>query len=203
MSEEMFPYDQWVNEALLKVLARALKQLSNTGPVGEHHFFINIETDHPDVDIPDFLRIQYPKEITLVLQHQFEELVVDKDGFEVILAFGGKKSRLKIPFSAVISFADPSVNFGLQIGIPTASDDVEHLKSKAELNNLDTIDAQDAKKTKKGTEPFYLQLNTSKTEKIKNTVENETSTEKNLTTTDLNGEAQTAEVIALDTFRKK
>ena len=160
MSEEMFPYDQWVNEALLKVLARALKQLSKTGPVSEHHFFINIETDHPDVDIPDFLRIQYPKEITLVLQHQFEELVVDKDGFEVILAFGGKKSRLKIPFSAVISFADPSVNFGLQIGIPTASDDVEHLKSKTELNNLDTIGAQ---KTKRGTDPFSLQLNTSKT----------------------------------------
>ena len=200
MSEEIFPYDQWVNEALLKVLARALKQLSNTGPVGEHHFFINIETNHPDVDIPDFLRIQYPKEITLVLQHQFEELVVDKDGFEVILAFGGKKSRLKIPFSAVISFADPSVNFGLQIGIPTASDDVEHLKSKTELNNLDTIAAQ---KTKKGTDPFSLQLNTSKTKEIENTLENKTSTEKNLTTTDLNGEAQTAEVIALDTFRKK
>jgi hypothetical protein len=200
MSEEIFPYDQWVNEALLKVLVRALKQLSNTGPVGEHHFFINIETDHPDVDIPDFLRIQYPKEITLVLQHQFEELVVDKDGFEVILAFGGKKSRLKIPFSAVISFADPSVNFGLQIGIPTASDDVEHLKSKTELNNLDTIGDQ---KTKKRTDPFSLQLNTSKAEEIENTLENKTSTEKNLTTTDLNGEAQTAEVIALDTFRTK
>ena len=100
----------------------------------------------------------------------------------------------------MISFADPSVNFGLQIGIPTASDDVEHLKSKTELNNLDTIGAQ---KTKKGTDPFSLQLNTSKTKEIENTLENKTSTEKNLTTTDLNGEAQTAEVIALDTFRKK
>ena len=200
MSEEIFPYDQWVNRALLKVLAQALKQLSDTGPVGEHHFFINIQTDHPDVDIPDFLQTQYPKELTIVLQHQFEELIVNKDGFEVILAFGGKKSQLRIPFSAVISFADPSVNFGLQIGIQTASDEVAHLKSKAELTSLDTIGTQ---KTKKGTELLSLQLNKSKANQIEDTLKNETSTEKNLTTAEPSGKTQTAEIIALDTFRKE
>ena len=200
MSEEIFPYDQWVNEALLKVLARALNQLSDTGPIGEHHFFINIQTDHPDADIPEFLRIQYPTEITIVLQHQFEELVVNNDGFEVILAFGGRKSWLKIPFSAVISFADPSVNFMLQIGIQTASDELVHLKTKTELNNLNSTDDQ---KVRRETEPFSLQLNKTKMKNIEDTLENETPTEKNLTTSDPNGESQTAEVIALDTFRKK
>ncbi|MDC0196835.1 ClpXP protease specificity-enhancing factor SspB, partial [Gammaproteobacteria bacterium] len=131
MSEEIFPYDQWVNEALLKVLARALEQLSNTGPMGDHHFFINIQTNHPDVDIPNFLRTQYPKEITIVLQHQFEELIVNEYGFEVSLSFSGKKSRLKIPFSSVISFADPSVDFGLQIGIPTTNTEIAQPRSEA------------------------------------------------------------------------
>ena len=84
MSEEIFPYDQWVNEALIKVLRRALEQLSKTSPMGDHHFFINIQTNHPDVDIPNFLRTQYPKEITIVLQHQFEELIVNDYGFEVV-----------------------------------------------------------------------------------------------------------------------
>ena len=200
MSEEIFPYEQWVNEALLKVLEKALKQLSEIGPQSEHHFFINIQTNHSGVDIPEFLKTQYPEEITIVLQHQFEDLIVDKDGFEVILAFGGKKSRLRIPFSAVISFADPSVDFGLQIGIQTAGEKVLHLESMAELNNIDTIDAQ---KKKKGTAPISLSLNKSETKEIEDTLKNVSPTKKKLTPAGPIGEPQTAEVIALDTFRKK
>jgi len=200
MSEEIFPYDQWVNEALLKVLARALKQLSEKGPSDSHHFFIDIQTGYQGVKIPNFLRTQYPDEITIVLQHQFEQLVVNEDSFEVSLSFGGKKSRLKIPFGAVTSFADPSVNFGLQIGIQATSDEVIHLRSKTELNKLSSTDDQE---TRKRIEPLPRPLKKSAVREIDNTLDNKTSIEERSDNTDPDREAQTAKVIALDTFRKK
>ena len=199
MSEEIFPYEQWVNEALIKVLARALEQLSDTGPGGNHHFFINIQTNHPDVDIPNFLRAQYPKEITIVLQHQFEELVVNDYGFEVSLSFGGKKSHLKIPFSSVNSFADPSVNFGLQIGIQTANTETVLQKSEADL---DTLDPPKDHKIKDKVHPLSQPIE-SGTHVTDTDREEEVSNTKNSTATGHSYESQTAEVIALDTFRKK
>ena len=200
MSEEIFPYDQWVNEALLKVLARALKQLSEKGPSDNHHFFIDIQTGYQGVDIPDFLRTQFPEDITIVLQHQFEELVVNEDGFEVSLSFSGKKSRLKIPFGAVTSFADPSVNFGLQIDIQAASDEVIHLRPKAGLNELNSTDVQE---TRKRIEPLPRPLKKSEVQEIDSTLDNKTAIGERSGNTDPDRETQTAEVIALDTFRKK
>jgi hypothetical protein len=202
MSEEIFPYDQWVNEALIKVLGRALEQLSDTGPMGDHHFFINIQTNHPDVDIPNFLRTQYPKEITIVLQHQFEELIVNKYGFEVSLSFSGKKSRLKIPFSSVISFADPSVNFGLQIGISTTNTETVQPKSEADSNTLGRAEAHElSDKVHSLSRPIGHEKKVTHP-----TQEEELSNAENSTATDPGYEPQTpktAEVIALDTFRKK
>jgi len=114
MNEDRYPYEIWVNEALQGVLRRALRQLSQNGFTGDHHLFISFDTNHPESRLPGFLRAQYPDEITIVLQHQFEDLVVSDDSFQVSLSFGGQKQRLTVPFSAVRSFADPSVNFGLQ-----------------------------------------------------------------------------------------
>ncbi len=131
MSEETFPYDQWVNEALRSVLSRALKQLAENGPIGDHHFFINFNTTNDGVEIPGFLRAQYPEEITIVLQHQFENLIIDEHGFEVTLSFSGKKSRLCVPFDAVTSFADPSVNFGLQIGVNAVNEAMMQVQGEA------------------------------------------------------------------------
>ena len=134
MSEETFPYDQWVNEALRSVLSRALKQLAENGPIGDHHFFINFNTTQDGVEIPGFLRAQYPEEITIVLQHQFENLIIDEQGFEVTLSFSGKKSRLCVPFDAVTSFADPSVNFGLQIGVNAVNEAMMQVQGEAEID---------------------------------------------------------------------
>ncbi len=114
MSEDRYPYEIWVNEALQGVLRRALRQLSQHGFTGDHHLFISFDTNHPETRLPGFLRAQYPDEITIVLQHQFEDLVVSDESFQVSLSFSGQKHRLTVPFSAVRSFADPSVNFGLQ-----------------------------------------------------------------------------------------
>ena len=116
MSEEQFAYDDWVTDAMRGVLRRTLETLAVAAAPGDHHFYINFRTTDPDVGIPGFLKAQYPEEITIVLQHQFEELHVDEIGFEVTLLFSGQRHRLSVPFAAVTSFADPSVNFGLQIG---------------------------------------------------------------------------------------
>ena len=85
MSDDRYPYDEWVNLALQGVLRRALRTLSTQGFTGEHHLFISFDTNHTDVRMPGFLRAQYPDEITIVLQHQFEDLLVDEDVFQVSL----------------------------------------------------------------------------------------------------------------------
>ena len=129
MSEKnngQFDYDDWVQDALRGVLRQALEALAASQEPGEHHFYINFQTTHSGVSVPGFLRAQYPEEVTIVLQHQFEDLYVEKSGFEVTLSFSGQRHRLIVPFTADTSFADPSVNFGLQLGQQTTSEpDIE------------------------------------------------------------------------------
>ena len=115
MNDGQFDYDDWIQESLRRVLRRAMETLAASQEPGEHHLYINFRTTDPDVVVPGFLRAQYPEEMTVVLQHQFEDLDVHESGFEVTLSFSGQRHRLVVPFAAVTSFADPSVNFGLQI----------------------------------------------------------------------------------------
>ena len=140
MSEQPFPYYQWVNQALISVLKNALKQMLKIGPVNNHHLYITIDTTDKDVKIPNFLRLKYPEEITLVLQHQFENLVIEEAEFQVSLSFEGKRSNLIIPFKAVLSFADPSINFGLQLKDKTLNDQISTLDEvESDPVNLDEI----------------------------------------------------------------
>jgi len=111
---ETLPYALWVQDALRSVVRRALEHTSRYGIVGEHHFYVSFRTTDAGVDIPDHLRARYPSEMTIVLQHQFWDLEVGTDAFSVSLRFGGRLTPLRIPFSAVTAFGDPSVNFGLQ-----------------------------------------------------------------------------------------
>lgn len=115
MTEPTYPYQQWVEEALTGILRRALQQAEEQGLAGDHHYYINFNTRAEGVDMPPFLRAQYPEEITIVLQHQFEDLHVEEDGFRVALYFSGRRQALFVPFSAVVSFADPAVDFGIQV----------------------------------------------------------------------------------------
>lgn len=115
MTEPSYPYQQWVEEALTGILKRALRQAEEQGLAGDHHYYINFNTRAEGVDMPPFLRAQYPEEITIVLQHQFEDLHVEEDGFRVALYFSGRRQALFVPFSAVVSFADPAVDFGIQV----------------------------------------------------------------------------------------
>jgi hypothetical protein len=112
---DILRYDLWIDDALRGVIRRSLTTVEEMGLPGDHHFYITFRTDHPDVNIADWLCAEYPEEMTIVLQHQFESLSVGEDGFSIKLRFGGRPELLVVPFDAITSFADPSVSFGLQL----------------------------------------------------------------------------------------
>lgn len=115
MSDIEFDYEYLMQRALKRVLFDVLSvtaELKQTP--GAHHFYIEFETAAPGVDIPDDLRAAYAEAMTIVIQHQFDALEVDEDGFAITLWFKGKPARLTIPFDAVTGFTDPSVSFGLR-----------------------------------------------------------------------------------------
>ncbi|MEX0921888.1 MAG: ClpXP protease specificity-enhancing factor SspB [Rhodovibrionaceae bacterium] len=116
MSDDSLRYDLMVEDALRGVVKAALKEAAQGGLSGEHHFYITFKTGHAGVDIPQTLRERYPDEMTIVLQHQFWDLIVEEERFSVTLSFDGKADPLRIPFDSVVAFADPSVKFGLQFG---------------------------------------------------------------------------------------
>jgi len=108
-------YDILVQEALRGMVRDVLTETArNKSMPGEHHFFITFDTTAADVQLSDRLRAQYPEEMTVVLQHQFWDLKVTDEAFEVGLSFGGVAERLLVPFAAIKAFADPSVQFTLQ-----------------------------------------------------------------------------------------
>jgi uncharacterized protein len=112
----LLPYDDWTEDALRHVVARALAYAGKNGLPGEHHFYVTFRTDHPGTAIPQRLREKYPEEMTIVLQHQFHNLKVDDAAaeFSVGLSFGGIPTTLTVPLGAVTGFADPHVRFGLR-----------------------------------------------------------------------------------------
>lgn len=114
--ESLLPYDRWTEEALREVVVRALEHVAANGLPGEHHFYITFRTDAPGVEIPGHLRARYPQEMTIVLQHRFWDLVVDRAAqrFSVGLSFGGVASALSIPLAALTAFADPQIRYGLR-----------------------------------------------------------------------------------------
>jgi hypothetical protein len=114
LKDSLLPYEAWIQESLRNVMRLALDRVAREGLPGEHHFYITFRTDHPGVRMPARLKAQYPHEMTVVLQHQFEALEVDADGFAVTLFFGGVPAHLTVPWLAVTQFADPSVRFGLR-----------------------------------------------------------------------------------------
>ena len=133
---ETMRYDLWVEEALRSVIRKSLAHIAEHGLAGDHHFYISFLTQDQGVQIPARLRAQHPNDMTIVLQYQFEDLVAGDDAFEVTLSFGGKKERLIIPYMSVISFADPSVNFALQLKMMPLEGDEDTLHS-ADIEDFD------------------------------------------------------------------
>jgi len=131
-------YDRWIEDALKSVVRKALTYCQEHGLPGEHHFYVTFSTDHPDVIIPDSLRAQYPEEITIVMEHEFWDLEVDENFFDVTLSFADVKTPIHVPFEAVTGFADPSVKFGLQFKMELLDD------ADVELEGDEPVDAQNS-----------------------------------------------------------
>jgi uncharacterized protein len=114
MAVDQIRYDILTQDALRGVVRQVLTDAAKKGLPGEHHFFITFDTKAPGVRLSARMREQYPEEMTVVLQHQFWDLKVGEDNFEVGLSFGGIPESLLVPFEAIKSFFDPSIQFGLQ-----------------------------------------------------------------------------------------
>ena len=134
MAKEQLRYDKMVETALRGVVRDAIRQVAERGLPGNHHFYLTFRTSYPGVALPEFLRSQYPNEMTIVLQYQYYGLEVDDEKFAVTLSFNNVHERLEIPLGAITTFADPSVNFALQFqpAAPADSAEVAPLAERAQ-----------------------------------------------------------------------
>ncbi|MCE3231800.1 MAG: hypothetical protein K0R98_57 [Rickettsiaceae bacterium] len=114
MSNDFIDYGKLIDDAMHIIVKKALERVSDEGLPGKHHFFISFLTNYPGVIISDELKKKYPEEMTIVLQHQFDDLKVTDKRFDVVLSFDNVKENIGAPFDALVAFADPSVKFGLQ-----------------------------------------------------------------------------------------
>ena len=133
MNPGQIDYGGMMQRALRGVLAEALGLVAEHGPVGAHHFYIKFDTTHAGVTMPDWLKAQFPEEMTIVLQHEFWDLAVTADRFSVTLSFSDKAAALVIPFDAVLQFVDPHAEFGLKFD----GQEVEDEEETPELPDVD------------------------------------------------------------------
>ncbi|MCV3271991.1 SspB family protein [Roseobacter sinensis] len=107
-------YGNLMHEAMRGLIRKVLDDVAENGLPGAHHFFITFDTSHPDAELADWLSDRYPGEMTVVMQHWYDNLDVGEDGFSVTLNFGDSPEPLYIPYDAIKTFVDPSVEFGLR-----------------------------------------------------------------------------------------
>lgn len=117
-----FQYDRRVQDALRSVVKGILTEVVEKGLPDPHHFYISVRTSYPGVEFPDSVKKANPKEVTIVLQHQFWDLVIDDRGFSVVLTFQDIPQKIYVPFFALLSFMDPSVRFGLHFTPPSTEE---------------------------------------------------------------------------------
>ncbi len=132
-------YGNLMHAAMRSLIRTVLQEVADRGLPGNHHFFITFDTNHEDVRIADWLQDRYPGEMTVVVQHWFDNLVVEEDGFAITLNFGDNPEPLYIPFDAMRTFVDPSVEFGLRF----ESQDDEDLDGADTPTLYEVTDAED------------------------------------------------------------
>lgn len=123
MVPDKIDYPALLQQAFRDVVRQALAQVAEHGLPGAHYFQIVFRTDASGVEIPRFLRDQYPQEMRIDLEHQFWNLAVTPEAFSVVLSFGGSRQLLTIPFAALTAFADPSADFGVRLGPLTRAEE--------------------------------------------------------------------------------
>ncbi len=137
-------YGNLMHRAMRGLIQSVLQDVSQNGLPGAHHFFITFDTNHPDVAIADWLKTRYPSEMTVVIQHWFENLDVTDKGFSVTLNFGNQPEPLVIPFDAVRTFVDPSVEFGLRFETHNDESDEDEEDQSDEDGDDDPTPPRDA-----------------------------------------------------------
>ncbi len=157
MSEDLIRYDVLTQEALRGVIRKVLDEVIVGGLPGDHHFFITFDTTHPGVRLSKRMRERYPESMTIVIQHTFWDLKTSDTDFEVDLTFNDIRERLKIPFSAIQAFFDPSVKFGLQFDPDQSMEDATETSDIPEKDEVTEVipapkDSKSGKKDK-GTAP--------------------------------------------------
>lgn len=118
-------YGNLMHRAMRGLIQEVLEDVAEHGLPGAHHFFITFDTRHPETRLADWLRDRYPEEMTVVMQHWYDNLKVDPEGFAVTLNFGDTPEPMYIPFDAIRTFVDPSVEFGLRFETHEAEEDEE------------------------------------------------------------------------------
>lgn len=126
-------YGSLMHRAMRGLIFNVLEQVRDHGLPGNHHFFITFDTTHPDVQLADWLKDRYPAEMTVVIQHWFDNLVVREDGFSITLNFGDQPEPIQIPFDAIQTFVDPSVEFGLRF----ENQDMDEIEDEAEADEAE------------------------------------------------------------------
>jgi uncharacterized protein len=141
-------YGNLMHEAMRGLIREVLSDVAEHGLPGAHHFFISFDTGHPDVEIADWLAERFPDDMTVVMQHWFDDLDVKEDGFGITLNFGNQPERMYIPFDAIRTFVDPSVEFGLRFetqDVDDEDDDEDDDDTVSDANNGAVTD-KDGKK---------------------------------------------------------
>jgi hypothetical protein len=137
-------YGSLMHRALRGLIDDVLSDVAEHGLPGSHHFFITFDTRHPSAKLADWLRERYPEEMTIVLQHWFEGLETEDEGFGVTLNFGDNPERLYVPYDAIRTFVDPSVEFGLRFESHESEAEEEAGEPVAAEPETDEADHQDA-----------------------------------------------------------
>ena len=132
----MIDYQKILNNNLLNVFIDILKNIENNGLDGNNHLYITFKTGNSHSIVPDWLLMKYPNEMTIVVQHEYYHLSVHKSFFNIGLSFNNKKADLKIAFNSIISFADPSSNFGLNYQFKDSIKKIEKKKKKVAKKNI-------------------------------------------------------------------
>jgi uncharacterized protein len=139
-------YGNLMHRAMRGLIQEVLENVQENGLPGAHHFFITFDTNHPDAALADWLKQRYPNEMTVVMQHWYDNLEVGDQGFGITLNFGDAPENLFVPYDAIQTFVDPSVEFGLRFEKQSASDDApddeddeEGIRHDADIVSLDSF----------------------------------------------------------------
>lgn len=192
MVQDLIRYDILAQEALRGVIRKVLAEVAATGLPGNHHFFITFLTGAPGVRISSRLKEKYPEQMTVVLQHQYWDMLVTDQLFEIGLSFGDVPEKLTVPFSAIRGFYDPSVNFELEFDVsivqPMSDND-----EGSNVSSIELISAEEAPVKKPKSKPR-------KTAADKGEADGKANEEP---VADDEEPKPSADVVSLDSFRKK